>query len=150
MLRRILDISSTVMRITTTTNCSAHFSTVKSRSMKSDSQKLISQSQPSTSAGLEPEPEKRTHYRITLYRSPIGLSQRSKDSLASLGLKRRMDVVYQRHSPDAAGLILSVKEILKVENVTGSEMRMGLKSSRRLKGEDRGYRVLRNLLHQDQ
>lgn len=87
-----------------------------------------------------------THYRITLYRSPIGLTKPKKASLASLGLRRRMDVSYHRHSPDAAGLILSVKELLKVQNVSEDEMEMGRQSSRRLIGDDRGYRLIRNVL----
>ena len=60
-----------------------------------------------------------------------------------------MDVVYHRHSPDAAGLILSVKEILKVENVTEQEYRLGKLSSRKLVEDDRGYRLIRNVLNRD-
>ncbi|POV99319.1 hypothetical protein PSTT_13871 [Puccinia striiformis] len=87
-------------------------------------------------------PPKTTHYRVTLFRSPIGLEKRRHDSLFSLGLRRRMDVVYHRHSPDAAGLILSVKEILKVENVTEQEYRLGKLSSRKLVEDDRGLDLL--------
>ncbi|KAH9467829.1 hypothetical protein MJO28_006250 [Puccinia striiformis f. sp. tritici] len=94
-------------------------------------------------------PPKTTHYRVTLFRSPIGLEKRRHDSLFSLGLRRRMDVVYHRHSPDAAGLILSVKEILKVENVTEQEYRLGKLSSRKLIEDDRGFRLIRNVLNRD-
>ncbi|KAG0143382.1 hypothetical protein CROQUDRAFT_185055 [Cronartium quercuum f. sp. fusiforme G11] len=90
------------------------------------------------------ETRKTTHYRITLFRSAIGLPKPKRDTLASLGLKKRMQTVYHRHSPDMAGLILNVKELLKVENVTEAEMKLGLKSSRRLLGDDRGYRLLYN------
>lgn len=89
------------------------------------------------------------YYRVTLYRSPIGLPKRRHDSLASLGLRRRMDVSYHRHSPDAAGLILSVKELLKVENVSEDEARLGKQSTRKLLGDNRGYRLIRNVLERD-
>ncbi|OAV99118.1 hypothetical protein PTTG_02349 [Puccinia triticina 1-1 BBBD Race 1] len=92
---------------------------------------------------------KTTHYRVTLFRSPIGLPKRRHDSLVSLGLRRRMDVSYHRHSPDAAGLILSVKELLKVENVTEEEVNMGKQSSRKLVDDDRGYRLIRNVLERN-
>ncbi|KAA1075156.1 hypothetical protein PGT21_030076 [Puccinia graminis f. sp. tritici] len=92
---------------------------------------------------------KTTHYRVTLFRSPIGLPKRRHDSLVSLGLRRRMDVSYHRHSPDAAGLILSVKELLKVENVTEEEVELGKQSSRKLVADDRGYRLIRNVLERD-
>ncbi|EGG04585.1 uncharacterized protein MELLADRAFT_72318 [Melampsora larici-populina 98AG31] len=88
---------------------------------------------------------KTTHYRVTLFRSAIGLPKPKRDTLASLGLKKRMNTVYHRHSPDAAGLILNVKELLKVENVTEEEMKMAVNSSRRLVGDDRGYRRLYNV-----
>ncbi|KAH9812791.1 hypothetical protein DFH28DRAFT_393645 [Melampsora americana] len=88
---------------------------------------------------------KTTHYRVTLFRSAIGLPKSKRDTLASLGLKKRMNTVYHRHSPDAAGLILNVKELLKVENVTEEEMKIGVNSSRRLVGDDRGYRRLYNI-----
>ncbi|PLW11295.1 hypothetical protein PCANC_04252 [Puccinia coronata f. sp. avenae] len=94
-------------------------------------------------------PQTTTHYRVTLYRSPIGLPKRRHDSLASLGLRKRMDVAYHRHSPDAAGLILSVKELLKVENVSEEEVTLGQQSSRKLLGDDRGYRLIRNVLDRD-
>ncbi|MBW0496394.1 hypothetical protein O181_036109 [Austropuccinia psidii MF-1] len=98
------------------------------------------------STPLSSDPSKTTHYRVTLFRSPIGLPKRRKDCLASLGLWKRMDVSYHRHSPDAAGLILRVKELLKVENVTDAEVQFGRNSSRRLIGDDRGYRLLKNVL----
>lgn len=88
---------------------------------------------------------KTTHYRVTLFRSAIGLPKPKRDTLASLGLKKRMNTVYHRHSPDAAGLILNVKELLKVENVTEEQMKIGVNSSRRLVGDDRGYRRLYNV-----
>jgi hypothetical protein len=60
-----------------------------------------------------------------------------------------MDVSYHRHSPDAAGLILSVKELLKVENVTEEEVELGKQSSRKLVADDRGYRLIRNVLERN-
>lgn len=64
-----------------------------------------------------------THYRITLYRSAIALPKRYKDTLVSLGIHRRMQTVYHLHSPDIAGKILRVKELVTVENVPASSVR---------------------------
>lgn len=106
---------------------------------------LIQSPTPPHQKTLKPNPSQTTHYRITLFRSAIGLTQNKHDTLASLGLTKRMKTVYHRHSGDMAGLILNVKELLKVENVSEAEMELGLKSTRKLKSDDRGYRLLYNV-----
>lgn len=57
------------------------------------------------------------HYRITLRRSAIGLPDKIKGTLASLGLRKRLQSVYLPQRSDIAGMILGVKELVHVENV---------------------------------
>ncbi|EPS93531.1 hypothetical protein FOMPIDRAFT_131207, partial [Fomitopsis schrenkii] len=67
--------------------------------------------------------EPNTHYRITLRRSAISLPSNIKGTLVALGIHRRMQTVYHRHTPDIAGKILRVKELVQVENVPASAVR---------------------------
>ncbi|KAG6851348.1 hypothetical protein H0H93_005746 [Arthromyces matolae] len=86
-------------------------------------------------------PEPTTHYKITLRRSAISLGDKIKATLVALGLHRRHQTVYQRHTPEAAGKILRIKELVEVENVptsqvkTPQEMRLERKATR-------GYKIL--------
>jgi len=64
-----------------------------------------------------------THYRITLLRSAIALPKRYRETLEALGIHRRLQTVYHAHTPDIAGKILRVKELVKVENVPTSAVR---------------------------
>ncbi|KAI9435073.1 hypothetical protein H4582DRAFT_702191 [Lactarius indigo] len=68
-------------------------------------------------------PEPNTHFRVTLRRSGISLGKRVQGTLAALGLRRRMQTVYHLHTPEAAGMILAVKELVEVENVPASAVR---------------------------
>ncbi|KAG9313656.1 hypothetical protein JVU11DRAFT_5988 [Chiua virens] len=67
--------------------------------------------------------EPKTHFKITLRRSAIALGDRKKETLTALGLHRRMQTVYHEHTPEAAGKILKVKELVEVENVPASAVR---------------------------
>jgi large subunit ribosomal protein L30 len=84
-----------------------------------------------------------THYKITLRRSAISLGDKIKGTLISLGIHRRMQTVYHRHSPEVAGKILRVKELVEVENVptelvkTKEEQTLDRKATR-------GYKVIGN------
>lgn len=73
-------------------------------------------------SSTDPNPPN-THYRITLYRSAIALPKRYKATLVSLGIHRRMQTVYHPHTPDIAGKILRVKELVEVQNVPASSVR---------------------------
>lgn len=85
-----------------------------------------------------------THYRITLYRSAIALPKRYKATLVSLGIHRRMQTVYHPHTPDIAGKILRVKELVEVQNVPASSVRT--KTEQRWERRPRkGYEVVRKL-----
>ena len=67
--------------------------------------------------------EPHTHFRITQRRSAISLQEHVKGTLLALGLHRRHQTVYKRHTPEAAGMILAVKELVEVENVPASAVR---------------------------
>lgn len=68
-----------------------------------------------------------TFFRITLHRSQIGMPQRTRDVLAALGLHKRGKTVFHPVHPQFAGMIMKVKELVKVEEVdrkmTGRELR---------------------------
>ncbi|KAF8493985.1 hypothetical protein F5888DRAFT_1569184, partial [Russula emetica] len=81
----------------------------------------LSSSPSSSSPTTSGEPN--THFRITLRRSAISLGKRVQGTLAALGLRRRMQTVYHSHTPEAAGMILAVKELVEVQNVPASAVR---------------------------
>ncbi|ODA82080.1 hypothetical protein RJ55_00585 [Drechmeria coniospora] len=56
-------------------------------------------------------------FRITLHRSAIGLPERTRGVLAALGLRRRMQTVFHPVEPQIAGMILKVKELVRVHEV---------------------------------
>jgi large subunit ribosomal protein L30 len=85
-------------------------------------------------------PESNTHFKITLRRSAISLQENIKGTLVALGLKRRHQTVYQRHTPEAAGMILMVKELVEVENVPASAVRTQHEQTMERKAS-RGYAV---------
>jgi large subunit ribosomal protein L30 len=66
-------------------------------------------------------------FRVTLHRSAIGLPERTRGVLAALGLRKRTQTVFHPVSPQFAGMIMKVKELVKVEEVdralTPQEMR---------------------------
>lgn len=77
-------------------------------------------------------------FRITLMRSAIGLPRRTGGVLRSLGLKKRMAVVYHPVSPDVAGKIMKVKELVAVREV---EKALTRSEERELRRPDPGYYV---------
>ncbi|CAE6525750.1 unnamed protein product [Rhizoctonia solani] len=82
-----------------------------------------------------------THFRITLRRSAIGLPKFSKRTLEALGIHRRGATVFQKHSPEAAGKVLRVKELVEVENVPESEVK-SKQEMRQNRKAVRGYSVV--------
>lgn len=82
-----------------------------------------------------------THFKITLRRSAISLGEKKQGTLKSLGLHRRMQTVYHRHSPEVAGKILHVKELLEVENVP-QELVKTKQEQRQERKAERGYKVV--------
>ena len=93
----------------------AHNGTTASRTVAA----LASSAPPSTSTSTQPS----TYFRVTLRRSGISLGKRVQGTLTALGLRRRMQTVYHAHTPEAAGMILAVKELVEVENVPASAVR---------------------------
>ncbi|KAF8596572.1 hypothetical protein BDV93DRAFT_500384 [Ceratobasidium sp. AG-I] len=84
-----------------------------------------------------------THFRITLRRSAIGLPKSSKRTLEALGIHRRGATVFQSHSPEAAGKILRVKELVEVKNVPASEVKTKTEMRHERKAV-RGYSVVQS------
>ncbi|PGH27286.1 ribosomal protein L30 [Polytolypa hystricis UAMH7299] len=58
-----------------------------------------------------------SYFRITLVRSAIGLPLRTTGVLKALGLKKRMATVFHPVTPDVAGQIMKVKELVTVREV---------------------------------
>ncbi|KAI1090102.1 ribosomal protein L30p/L7e-domain-containing protein [Rostrohypoxylon terebratum] len=56
-------------------------------------------------------------FRITLHRSAIGLPKRTNGVLAALGLRKRDQTVFHPVSAQVAGMIMKVKELVKVAEV---------------------------------
>lgn len=58
-----------------------------------------------------------SYFRITLIRSAIGLPARTTGVLKALGLRKRMATVFYPVTPDVAGQIMKVKELVSVREV---------------------------------
>ncbi|KAH0607770.1 uncharacterized protein H6S33_002804 [Morchella sextelata] len=56
-------------------------------------------------------------FKITLIRSGIGMTERQNGVLKALGLRKRMKTVYHPVTPQTAGMIMKVKELLAVSEV---------------------------------
>ena len=82
-----------------------------------------------------------THFKITLRRSAISLGDKIKGTLKALGIHRRFQTVYFPHSPEVAGKILRVKELVEVENVP-THMVMTKQQQRQTRKAPRGYKVV--------
>jgi ribosomal protein L30/L7E len=99
-----------------------------------------------------------THYLITLKRSPIGLPDTSKQTLAALGFLPSSKHFYPKgpkasanpklnrsvlhpFSETAAGMILKVKELVEVRNVSREAGEMEVVRRNGSKGEGRGWEV---------
>jgi len=84
---------------------------------------------------------KNTHFKITLRRSAISLGDKIKGTLKALGIHRRFQTVYFPHSPEVAGKILKVKELVAVENVP-SHLVLTKQEQRKQRKTPRGYKVV--------
>ncbi|KAI9849028.1 MAG: 39S ribosomal protein L33, mitochondrial [Sclerophora amabilis] len=56
-------------------------------------------------------------FKITLMRSAIGLPEKTRGVLHALGLRKRMRTVYYPVSPEVAGQVMKVKELVAVSEV---------------------------------
>jgi len=79
-----------------------------------------------------------SYFRITLQRSAIGMPKKTQGVLMALGLSRRMKTVIYPVSPEVAGQIMKVKELVSVTEVDKPLTQAELKAERR---PDPGYYV---------
>ena len=111
-----------------------------SRSLISTTTSPSSTSSIASSSTSLPKPST-SHYKITLRRSAISLGSKKQGTLVSLGIHRRNQTVYHPHSPEVAGKILLVKELVEVENVP-TEMVKTKQEMRKDRMASRGYKVV--------
>lgn len=71
-------------------------------------------------------------------RSGIGLSKKRNDTLVALGLRKRFRTVYKPVNPQMAGLLVRVKELIKVELVDEVKTKEEMKEERK---KEKGYVV---------
>ncbi|TAQ83670.1 hypothetical protein B7494_g8007 [Chlorociboria aeruginascens] len=81
-----------------------------------------------------------SYFRITLMRSGIGLTKRTQGVLKALGLRRRMKTVFYPVSPEVAGQIMKVKELVHVQEVEKAMTKEEMREERR---PDAGYYIER-------
>ncbi|KAL8667011.1 MAG: hypothetical protein Q9202_000933 [Teloschistes flavicans] len=77
-------------------------------------------------------------FKITLIRSAIGLPKKTSGVLQALGLRKRMATVFHPVSPQVAGQIMAVKELVAVSEVEKALTRTELKATRK---PDPGYYI---------
>ncbi|KAL9120697.1 MAG: hypothetical protein Q9187_002751 [Circinaria calcarea] len=77
-------------------------------------------------------------FKITLIRSAIGLPKKTQGVLAALGLRKRMKTVFLPVSPDVAGQVMKVKELVAVSEVEHALTTSEMKEVRR---PDPGYYI---------
>ncbi|KAJ7131400.1 hypothetical protein C8R44DRAFT_774783 [Mycena epipterygia] len=118
------------------------YSTKPSLSPRLTNLRIISTPPPPTEASSSStESTDPTHFKITLRRSAISLGEKKKGTLAALGLHRRHQTVFHKHTPDIAGKILAVKELLEVQNVPTAEVR-DKQAQRQERKAPKGYEVV--------
>lgn len=72
-----------------------------------------------------------SYFRITLMRSGIGLPKRTQGVLKALGLRQRMKTVFYPVTPEVAGQIMKVKELVAVREVDRALTKQELKAERK-------------------
>ncbi len=77
-------------------------------------------------------------FRITLIRSAIGLPRKTHGVLKALGLRKRMRTVYHPVSPQVAGQIMMIKELVAVSEVDTALTKAEMRDRRR---PDPGYYI---------
>lgn len=80
--------------------------------------------------------------KITLRRSAIGLPRRTTGVLMALGLRRRGQAVVHPAEPQFAGMVMAVKELVRVEEVPAMMTGRQMREARR---PDRGFEVVGRL-----
>lgn len=72
-----------------------------------------------------------SYFKITLIRSAIGLPRKTQGVLSALGLRKRMRTVFHPVSPQIAGHIMKVKELVAVSEVESALTKAEMRDSRR-------------------
>lgn len=80
------------------------------------------------------------YFKVTLLRSAIGLPRKTSGVLEALGLRKRMRTVFHPVSPQVAGQIMKVKELVAVSEVDEEMSTAEMRESRR---SDPGFYVER-------
>lgn len=70
------------------------------------------------------------YFRVTLLRSAIGLPRSVSGVLKALGLHKRVATVYHPVSPQVAGQIFAVKELVNVQTVSEAYSKQQLRALR--------------------
>ena len=78
------------------------------------------------------------YFKVTLIRSAIGLPKKTQGVLAALGLKKRMRTVFHPVSPQIAGQIMKVKELVAISEV---EQAMTTSEMKEIRRPDPGYYI---------
>ncbi|GAA6006804.1 hypothetical protein JCM11491_003186 [Sporobolomyces phaffii] len=114
--------------------------------LSSSSSSSSSPSSSSSSATAAPTPDASpSHYLVTLQRSPLHLNPAIKQSLASLGLYKRLSSSIVPITPTNQGYILRAKELVGIRPLSEAQVRdLGSAAWRNRPGEGRqgsGLRV---------
>jgi large subunit ribosomal protein L30 len=83
-------------------------------------------------------PTATSFFRVTLMRSAIGLPRKSSGVLKALGLHKRLRTVYHPVTPDVAGQIFAVKELVDVQEV---DQKLSHGEMKELRKPDTGFWV---------
>ncbi|KAL8683597.1 MAG: hypothetical protein Q9224_000355 [Gallowayella concinna] len=77
-------------------------------------------------------------FKITLMRSAIGLPKKTSGVLQALGLRKRKTTVFHPVSPQVAGQIMAVKELVAVSEVEQALTKIEMRANRK---PDPGYYI---------
>lgn len=80
-------------------------------------------------------------YKITLIRSLIGTPHTTRTVIKTLGLGKRCSTVYREVTPQMAGTLLKVKELIDVEL---ADTPLTVEQQRQLRKSNPGYEVIRD------
>lgn len=70
-------------------------------------------------------------FKITQVKSAISMPQKKKDTLLRLGLHKRHQTVYQKITPQQAGMIAAVKELVSVELAEEPQTKQQMREARK-------------------
>jgi len=66
---------------------------------------------------MDKKNEAHKRLRITLVKSPIGYSQRQKDTIRALGLRRMGHTVEQMDTPVIRGMVQKISHLVRLEEL---------------------------------